>query len=247
MLFIFSSLKKKNQKITTAMSTNHTIVGAKWCGYSQKQAESLGCTGDGDGPIECGATHEGGTPVTFVWCQGDKGQPMNQDHPACKVKTQGYPTWTTENNGTYQANGKIKGFTDGCKVDGLNRGPEGLRCGEREAAIGICATAQQAVKAHMDAPEGKALQAQLQAEATKLGKDMETYMEANKDNMQELQTKMAQAKADMQTHMKSLEDQSRLPQLKNELNKHIESVQKVQECKNAMEKAQPAFSTIKGM
>ena len=230
------------------MSNHHTIVGAKWCGYSKKQAESLGCKGDGtNGPISCAAEHADATPVTFVWCQDDKGQPMNQDHPACQVKTQGYPTWTTETDGKFQANEDVKGFTDGCKVKGLDHGQ--LKCKERKDAMGICQTAEKAVKEHMttEGTDGKKLQDNLEAEAKKLQEGMEEYMLKKKDDMDDLKNRMEKAKQDMQTHMQTLEKDSALPTLKKQLDDHIQNLEPVKDCKGALTAAQPDFARIQGM
>lgn len=232
------------------MSNHHTIVGAKWCGYSKKQAESLGCKGDGGagGGIECAATHEDGKPVTFVWCQGDKGQPMNESHPACQVKTQGYPTWTTETGGKFQANETVKGFTDGCGVPGLNQGQ--LKCKERQDAMGICQSAEQAVKEHMttEGTAGKKLQDDLETEAKKLEEGMKKYMLEKKDDMDDLKNRMEKAKQDMQTHMQTLEKDSGLPTLKQKLADHIQTLEPVKNCKGALTAAQPDFAApIQGM
>jgi len=216
------------------MSNQYTIVGAKWCGYSQKQAESLGCKPDNDGKMTCAAKN-----VNFVWCQDDKGQPMNTQNKACKVPTQGYPTWTTKtDNGEFQADDKIKGFTDGCKVPGLDQ--KQLKCTERQEAMGICQKAEQAVKTEMTTKdtEGYQLQQALEKKTEKLQKGMEEYMKSNQ-MITDLQKKMKQAKNDMQIHMKKLEKTQKLPELKNKLTAHIQNLEPVKKCQTALKEAQP--------
>ena len=56
-----------------------TVIGAQWCGYSQKQFTELGCSDTTSESETCKARFNeahGGQPVNFVWCQDEKGQPI---------------------------------------------------------------------------------------------------------------------------------------------------------------------------
>ena len=69
-----------------------TIAGAKWCGFSWKQYNKLGCK-EKAGTLTC-------DDHTFVWCEGDNGE--KSEHPVC-ANVRAYPTWFEQkDDGTYE-------------------------------------------------------------------------------------------------------------------------------------------------
>jgi len=164
-----------------------TVVGAAWCGYSKKQFESLGCSNpEVEGQPDftnttCQAERADGEQIEFVWCQNDKGEPVNSDHEACKVETTGYPSWVQPVDGsdTFEASA-IKGFVPPCNMEAgvLNAGQ--LNCQAIETATNVCREQEEkamADKSVMDA------QKSLKDQKAKLMGDMDAALQPFQDSL----------------------------------------------------------------
>ena len=172
-----------------------TVVGAAWCGYSQKQFKSLGCSNpDGDFSAEntsYQAKRADGTSVDFIWCQDDKGETVvaNQDHPACKVETSGYPSWVqgTESEGFEPS--EVQGYVPPCQMKEGILDQSVLGCDAMKAAGEFCQ--EQEKEAHDDdkvkgiVSEMETLKGQMESKKTELEAAVQPFQEACKQKMEE--------------------------------------------------------------
>lgn len=117
------------------------IVGAQWCGYSQKQFDALQCTESGDGAIACTIEEKVNKDSTetkkidFVWCEDENREKIldsagNPIHDACdpekledKTLMTGYPAWIHKEDDKLSVmqtgmvdpcNDNVKQFFSGC-------------------------------------------------------------------------------------------------------------------------------------
>ena len=145
-IFFFLGQDQTNDRTETTMGdiTNQplTVIGAQWCGYSQKQFTELGCSDTTSESETCKARFNeahGGQPVNFVWCQDEKGQPdeINQDKPECKVEgVQGYPTWLKKEGDKF-VESEHKGYKAPCSMADI-LDPTNLKCKEQQDAAAFC-------------------------------------------------------------------------------------------------------------
>jgi len=165
---------------------NLSVVGAAWCGYSQKQFSSLGCTNpDGDFSADntaCQAQRADGTDVDFVWCQDDQGNTVNEEHPACKVETSGYPSWVQGDVQTGFESSEVQGFVPPCQMKEGILDQSVLGCDRIEEAGKFC---QEQEKLAHDDPSVKTIVEQMEAkkgEMTELKNQLETSVQPFQEN-----------------------------------------------------------------
>ena len=162
-----------------------TVVGAAWCGYSKKQFESLGCSNpEGDfssANTTCQANRADGTKVDFVWCQNDKGEPVNTTHEACKVETSGYPSWVqpADDSDAFEAS-SVKGFVPPCNMDAGILDANQLNCEKIEEATKVCREQEQKA---MEDKNVMYAQKNLQDQKAKLMEDMDTALQPFQENL----------------------------------------------------------------
>lgn len=182
--------KKQTQNMSdpTQVDTTQkplTVVGAAWCGYSKKQFDSLGCshpendfTSDN---TTCKAERADGKQIEFVWCQNDKGEPVNSDHEACKVETTGYPSWVQPVDGSdaFEAS-DIKGFVPPCNLEAGVLNAEQLNCAAIETATNVC---REQEKRAMEDKTVMEAQKSLKDQKAKLMQDMDTALQPFQDTL----------------------------------------------------------------
>lgn len=174
-----------------------TVIGAQWCGYSQKQFNELGCSDTSTESETCKAKFNeayGGQPVNFVWCQDEKGQPINQDKPECKVEgVQGYPTWLKKEGDKF-VESEHKGYKAPCSMaDMLD--PTNLKCKEQEDAAAFCKQQMEAaqkddkVKAAVQEVEKyqESVKAEMETKAKAVELAASSYMNQCKAQMEQAQ------------------------------------------------------------